>query len=117
MLLLSPQEGQQGSAGAQPRTPRGPRSPSDTEGAQKKLTKELADVPSAQQLLDILDRELDGELLNQFHISAFFTRLARHKKEFDRVMQQSPVIKRFVVEVLSALERDELSARVCANVF
>ena len=104
--------------GRTPRSPHGPRSPpSDTESAQKKLTSQLADVPSAQQLLDILDPELDGELLNEFHISAAFTRLARHKKGFDRAMQQSPVIKRLVAKVLSALERDELFARASANVF
>ena len=64
-----------------------------------------------------MERELDDELLNEFHISAAFTRLARHKKGFDRVMQQSPVIRRLMVKVLSALERDELSARGSANVF
>ena len=67
--------------GRSPRSP-GPRSPSDTEIAQKKLTKELADVPSAQQLLNILDRELDGQLLIRFQISTAFTCLARRKNEF-----------------------------------
>ena len=105
--------------GRSPRSPRAPSSspPSDTESAQKKLTSQLADVPSAQQLLDILDRKLDGQLLNEFHISAAFTRLARHKKGFDRAMQQSPVIKRFVMKVLSMLERGGLPARQSANVF
>ena len=91
--------------GRSPRSSRGPHSPSDTETAQRKLTKELADVPSAQQLLDILDQELDGELLDDIHISAAFTRLARHKKGFDRAMQQSPVIKRLVAKALILLER------------
>ena len=63
-----------------------------------------------------MERELDDELLNEFHISAAFTRLARHKKGFDRVMQQSPVIRRLMVKVLSALERDELSARGSATI-
>ena len=103
--------------GRSPRSSRGPRSPSDTETAQRKLTSQLADVPSAQQLLDILDRELDGQLLNKFHISAAFTRLARHKKGFDRAMQQSPVIERLVVKVMSMLERDELPARQSVNAF
>ena len=65
----------------------------------------------------ILDRELDDQLLNEFHIGASFTRLARHKKGFDRAMQQSPVIERLVLKVLSMLERDELPARGSANVF
>ena len=90
--------------GRSPRSPRGPSS-SPKSVAQRKLTKELADVPSAQQLLNILDRELDGELLYHVQISAAFTRLSRHKKGFDRVMQQSPVIKQLVVKVLSVLER------------
>ena len=45
------------------------------------------------------------------------TRLARHKKGFDRAMQQSPVIERLVLKVLSMLERDELPARGSSNVF
>ena len=75
------------------------------------------DVLSAQHLLDISERVLDGELLNEFHISAAFTRLARHKKGFDRAMQQSLVNERLVVKVMSMLERDELPARQSVNAF
>ena len=99
-----------------PGPPRGDRSPSDTKIAQKKLTKQLSDVPSAQQLLDILEQELDGELLDHIHISAAFTRFARHKRGFDTAMQQSPVIERLVAKVLSLLERGDLPARPSVNV-
>ena len=103
--------------GRSPRSPRGPRSPpSDTRIAQKNLTRQLADVPSAQQLLNILEQELDGELLDHIHISAAFTRFARHKRGFDTAMQQSPVIERLVAKVLSLLERGDLPARPSVNV-
>ena len=89
---------------------------SGPEAAHRQFTKQLTDVSSAQQVLDILDGQLDGELLNHVHISAAFTRLARHKAGFDRAMQQSHVIKRLVVRVLDVLAIDELPARESANV-
>ena len=95
-----------------PRTQRGPRTTpaSELEAAQRRLTNQLKDVSSAQQLLDILDGQLDGPTLDSVHISTAFTWLARHKASFDRAMQQSPVIKRLVVRVLGALAIDDLPA-------
>ena len=72
--------------------------------AQRLLTKQIAEVRSAEEVLTILDRELEMVIFNEFHISTAFSRLARHAATFNQSMQDSEVIRSLVRKTSTVVE-------------
>lgn len=83
---------------------------------QKQLTAKIANSTSAQDLLDILAPGLDTDFVDYIHISAAFSRLARHKASLGRSVQWSPLFSRFTAKTMEFLEKGEVPGRHCANV-
>ncbi|CAE8658160.1 unnamed protein product, partial [Polarella glacialis] len=87
------------------------------ENPQKKLTRELSTATSAQAVLSVLEQE-DMYKLNEFHIGAAFTRLAKHKYTFTSAVRESPVLRKVTARLQQIMDTDDgLDARGCANVF
>ncbi|CAE8656976.1 unnamed protein product [Polarella glacialis] len=83
----------------------------------KRLTSELSSATSAQAVLNVLEQE-EMSKLNEFHIGAAFTRLARNKRDFTSAVRESPVWRKLTVRLLEMIDtEDGLPARECANVF
>ncbi|CAE8597770.1 unnamed protein product [Polarella glacialis] len=87
------------------------------EDPKKKLTRELSTATSAQAVLSVLQQE-EISNLNEFHIGAAFTRLARHKHTFTFAVRKSPVLRKLTDGLQRIMDtEDGLTARACSNVF
>ena len=83
------------------------------------LTSQISQAKSAAAILNLVGREVDGEVFNEFHMSAAFTRLARfsRQRKMRRTDEGSPVWPRLVARLQAMLQKDSIDARGVANLF
>jgi len=82
----------------------------------KLLTAEIAGATSAQSVLDVLEKELDNPIFNEFHLGASFIGLARYRSTFTPNVQGNPTITALADKVRRFVKSGGLSARGCANI-
>lgn len=82
---------------------------------QKQLAGRISQSNSVQELMELLDEELDGEVFNDLHASAAFTRLAGFKSTLSRGLD-SPVVSRFVEKVAALLREQQVAAREAVKI-
>ena len=83
------------------------------------LTSKISSAESAAKILELVGREVDGEVFNDFHMSAAFTRLAKLSRErkISQTDAGSPVWPRLVSRLRGMLQKNMLPPRGLANVF
>ena len=98
----------------------GKASGSTTNAAARKLTSQMKeDMKSAAELLDLLDRVVDGPIFNTFHASAAYHSLATWKRKGGLTPSDkaSPVLPRLAARVQNRIEGGQVEPREVANVF
>ena len=91
-----------------------------TNAAARKLTSQMKeDMKSAAELLDLLDRVVDGPIFNTFHASAAYTSLVTWKRKGCLTPRDkaSPVLPRLAARVKNRIEEGQVEPREVANVF
>ena len=87
--------------------------------AARKLTSQMKeDMKSAAELLDLLDRAVDGPIFNSFHASAAYHSLATWKRigGLTPSDKASPVLPRLAARVQNMIEEGQVEPRTVANV-
>ena len=89
------------------------------EGAAKRLTSSISKARSTAAILNLLGKEVDGDIFNEFHMSAAFSRLAKfsQRRKLSREDVASPVWLRLLSRLCTMLKESMLDARGVANVF
>ena len=88
--------------------------------AARKLTSQMKeDVKSAAELLDLLDRVVDGPIFNYFHASAAYHSLATWRRNggLTQSDKASPVLPRLAARVQDMALKGQLPPREVSNVF
>ena len=98
------------------------RQATDTKNPEKEakaLTSRITKVSSAAELLDLLGKQMQSKILNEYHMTAFMTKLARFKRwnQLRQADANSPAWAQLTVRLQDMLRNDSLSPRSTANVF
>ena len=82
------------------------------------LTSKIKNSTSSAELLSLLEKEVDGAVFNDFHMSATFTRLAffKRSRRLPAVDARSPLWPRLTARLQTMLVTDLISPRVASNV-
>ena len=86
--------------------------------ASKNLTSKISRAKSASQILQLVGEEVDGEVFDDYHISASFSRLAKfsQRQKLSPNDVRSSTWPRLVARLRAMLAADRLRARAVANV-
>ena len=83
------------------------------------LTSKISKAQSAAAILELVDTEVDGQIFNEYHMSAAFTRLSKfsRRRMLTAADACSSAWPRLMARLRSMLREDALSVRCFANVF
>ena len=96
----------------------GRKPPGKMEAEAKILTSRMKGAPSPEQFFPILEKALDGEIFNDFHISVAYHSLATWKRngKLQASDRSNPILAKLNSKFLSMLDKGQVRARALANV-
>ena len=91
----------------------------DGKAKARRLTSGIKKVHSAEKLIEVLDRTVDGPIFNFFHASAAYTQLVtlKRRKGLQQREWDSPVLLRLHARVEDMVLEEQVGARETANIF
>ena len=91
----------------------------DGKAKARRLTSGIKKVHSAEKLIEVLDRAVDGPIFNFFHASAAYTQLVtlKRRKGLQQREWDSPVLLRLHARVEDMVLEEQVGARETANIF
>ncbi|CAL1138685.1 unnamed protein product [Cladocopium goreaui] len=91
----------------------------DGKAKARRLTSGIKKVHSAEKLIEVLDRTVDGPILNFSHASAAYTQLVtlKRRKGLQQREWDSPVLLRLHARVEDMVLEEQVGARETANIF
>ncbi|CAE7289961.1 unnamed protein product [Symbiodinium sp. CCMP2592] len=98
---------------------RGTQDSGSPEGEARMLTSRITKTDSAAELLELLGKQEQTRIFNEYHVTASMTKLAKLKRrrQLRQADTRSPVWAKLAARLQDMLQQDVLSPRSTANVF